>query len=402
MSNDFLKKIGDIKKANDKIFNSSLNNNETRNGIIFVYTPPKVGSTSLVSSLRISACNKFTILHIHDELMLKYFTGIQNVSIIEIIQYNKHIGKNVYVIDIYRTQIERNISEFFEKISCHHFNNSEENLNNYNIDKIISRFNYIFPYLPYDDYYMELFNIPLPDNFDFKKKYLYQVVNGIHYIKLRLKDSKDWGKILTEILGLEIVIVNDYQTENKVIGKLYERFKKDYKIPSNLLDSVKKCKFLSYYYSEKEQNEYLNEWSNKSTSYFEPYSKEQYTHYLTICLENQYICDLDSNHYIDFGCLCKLCSDKRQNIFQRAKKGEKINEKINHSDLVNEFNKKQQINKYAVNNIQNISRIQFIKPNIPQNIKPNIPQNIKPNIPQNIQKNIKRVAIIHLMIHHYL
>ena len=111
MSNDFLKKIDEIKKANDKIFNSSTSKTAAINNIIFVYTPPKVGSTSLVSSLRISLSNTFSIIHIHDEIMLNYFTGIQNVTINEIIQYNKHIGKNVYVIDIYRTQIERNISE---------------------------------------------------------------------------------------------------------------------------------------------------------------------------------------------------------------------------------------------------------------------------------------------------
>jgi len=254
MNNNFLKKIAEIKQANDKIFNSI----ETKNNIIFVYTPPKVGSTSLVSSLRISLSKTFSIIHIHDEIMLNFFTGIQNVTINEIIQYNKYIGKNIYVIDIYRTQIERNISEFFEKLACHHFNNTEENINNYNIDKIINRFNSIFPYLPYNDYYTELYNIPKIEKFDFEKKYLYQFVNDIHYIKIRLKDSSEWGKILTTLLGNEIVIINDYQTTNKVIGKLYERFKKIYKIPSNLLDSIKNCKYLSYYYNEKERKEYLN------------------------------------------------------------------------------------------------------------------------------------------------
>uniref|UniRef100_A0A6C0IJM9 Uncharacterized protein n=1 Tax=viral metagenome TaxID=1070528 RepID=A0A6C0IJM9_9ZZZZ len=343
MNPDFFKKIDEIKKANDKIFNLSINKIETKKNIIFVYTPPKVGSTSLVSSLRISLSNTFSIIHIHDEIMLKFFTGIQNISINEIIQYNKYIGKNVYVIDIYRTQIERNISDFFENLACQHFNNSEENINNYNIDKIINRFNSIFPYLPYNDYYTELYNIPKLDNFDFNKKYLYQVVNNIHYIKLRLKDSSEWNKILTSLLGYEIVIINDYQTTNKIIGKLYDNFKKIYKIPSNLLDSIKKCKYLSYYYSEKERNEYLNTWESKVTSYFETYTKEQYDVYLKICLENQYLPNIDNNHYIDLGCLCKPCSIKRQELFQKAKNGTLISEKINHNDLVNEYNKKQLI-----------------------------------------------------------
>jgi hypothetical protein len=37
----------------------------------------------------------------------------------------------VYVIDVYRSPIERKMSEFFEKIADMHFNTTEENLNNY-------------------------------------------------------------------------------------------------------------------------------------------------------------------------------------------------------------------------------------------------------------------------------
>ena len=44
MNKDFFKKIDEIKQANDKIFNSISNKTETKNNIIFVYTPPKVGS----------------------------------------------------------------------------------------------------------------------------------------------------------------------------------------------------------------------------------------------------------------------------------------------------------------------------------------------------------------------
>jgi len=91
--------------------------------IIFVYCPPKVGSTTLVSSIRMSAFNKFTVLHIHDELMLKVLCNIDNVKVIDIIKYNKDLGKNVYVFDIYRSPIEQKISQYFEKLSTYHFNN---------------------------------------------------------------------------------------------------------------------------------------------------------------------------------------------------------------------------------------------------------------------------------------
>ncbi len=92
---------------------------------IFIYTPPKVGSTTLVSSLRISLGKSYNIIHIHDEIMLSVLTGIDGISVNNIIEYLASIGKNVYVIDIYRTPIERKMSEFFEKIAQYHFNNSE-------------------------------------------------------------------------------------------------------------------------------------------------------------------------------------------------------------------------------------------------------------------------------------
>ena len=100
------------------------------NNYVFIYTPPKVGSTTLVTSLRISLGKNYNIIHIHDEIMLNVLTKIHGVKINDLIKYLSNIGKNVYVIDIYRTPIERKMSEFFEKITAYHFNNSANNITN--------------------------------------------------------------------------------------------------------------------------------------------------------------------------------------------------------------------------------------------------------------------------------
>ena len=47
-----------ISESINKLFNTSTNN------YIFVYTPPKVGSTTLVSSLRISLSRSYNVIHI--------------------------------------------------------------------------------------------------------------------------------------------------------------------------------------------------------------------------------------------------------------------------------------------------------------------------------------------------
>jgi hypothetical protein len=226
------------------------------NNYIFIYTPPKVGSTTLVSSLRISLGKSYNIIHIHDEVMLSVLTGINNITINEIIQYLADSGKKVYVIDVYRTPIERKISEFFEKISPYHFNNTEENINKYSIQRVINRFNKLFPHLETGDHYFNKYDVPNIPLFDFSKKYSIQEFNNVNYIKLRLCDSQLWDKILSEIFVADIVLISDYKTQDKGISDLYNKFKNDYKLPKNYFEDIKNCRYFNFYYNEKERKKY--------------------------------------------------------------------------------------------------------------------------------------------------
>lgn len=158
-----------MEDANKILFQNE--NNLTIKNLIFIYTPIKVGSTTLVTSIRISTINKFTVLHLHDEDCLEVLTGIKNIKIKDIIIYNSMLGKNVYVIDVYRSPIERKISTFFELIEMH-FNNKEDEIINYSLNRINKRFNNIFLHIANDDYFMEKFDIKMPELFDFEKKYL--------------------------------------------------------------------------------------------------------------------------------------------------------------------------------------------------------------------------------------
>lgn len=363
---DFVERIEIIKEANCKLFNS--NTNPT---IVFIYTPPKVGSTTLVTSLRISASFKLTVIHIHDEIMLEVLTGIQNVSINDIIKYNAYIGKKVYVIDVYRSPIERKISEYFEKIADLHFNNTEENLNTYNISRIINRFNKIFPYLANEpDYFKEKYGlIEIPETFNFEKKYLIHEKDNITYIKLRLKDSNEWNKILQEIFDVNIVIINDYKTENKTIQNLYSQFKNEYKLPSNLYDFISNCKYLNYYYSSQEKEEYLNSWSQKTTTEVIPYTQQEYEFYISISLENKNYNKVQREHYIDNGCFCDPCRNKRREIFYKAKNGETTFEKIIHTDVVVEH--VNNVNLNIVNKVNTVNKLINKINNAKINNKPN-------------------------------
>ena len=330
---------------------------------VFIYTPPKVGSTTLVSSLRISLGNAFSVIHIHDDTMLSVLTGINNVTVNEIINYISQKGVNVYVIDVYRTPIERRMSEYFEKLAPYHFNNSEENINDYSLKRITDRFNKLFPHLANGDHYCDKYDIANPTQFDFEKKYTIQILNNIKYIKLRLDDSKLWSNILSSIFKQEVVLINDYQTTDKDICELYKRFKDEYKIPANYLELVKGCRYLKFYFSDKERKQYIQKWESKiQSSFVMSYTSDEYKFYMNLCLENQYINDIQTEHYIDNGCLCLYCSKMRKDIFYRAKNGETHFEKIIHHDAVNKgltqkINKLTILNKMITKSMLNKSKI---------------------------------------------
>ena len=324
---------------NQKLIEGSVNKlfDTTINNYIFIYTPPKVGSTTLVTSLRVSLGKSYNIIHIHDEIMLSVLTGITNVKINDIIYYLSNKGNNIYVVDVYRTPIERKMSEYFEKLSPYHFNNSEENITKYSMKRITDRFNKIFPHIENGDHYFEKYEIEEPIAFDFDKKYSLQEINKIKYIKLRLRDSELWGTILSNILKTDIIIIHDYKTEKKGIGELYNRFKNEYKLPENFLELIKGCKYFNFYNNEAERNNYLTEWNKKLDNSFISYTDTEYKFYINLCLENQHIQDIQLHHYIDNGCFCKYCNYKRKEIFLRYKEGEKNFKKIIHSDVINEI-----------------------------------------------------------------
>lgn len=313
-----VEKLKLLEQANEKMHITS----SCPNKIIFIYTAPKVGSTSLVSSLRLFAIDKYVTIHLHDEDMLKVITGISGITVEEIILYNKFLGKDVYVIDVYRSPIEHKISAFFEKIGTYHFNNYDDNINKYNINRVVARFNHLFPHLAIGDHFVDKYNIRVPDRFDYENKYLLIEQNGVSYIKLRLKDSHIWSTILSKLLKVQIFIVKDYESEKKKIKDLYLRFKENYKIPKNLLDSVMTCKYFNMFYSPEERDDYYNMWNAKSSPIeVLPYTDQQYKLYQQITMENSHLDFIQSNHYIDEGCRCMPCNTKRKEIAQKVMKG---------------------------------------------------------------------------------
>ena len=341
--------------------NELLHINKTQHKrLLFVYSAPKVGSTSIVTSLRIFGLENIDTIHIHDEEMLQVLGHIKGITINELILFNKYLGKDVYVINIFRNPIERKISSFFEKIGSYHFNTTDQNVNKYNVEKVINRFNNIFPYIETSDHFIDKYNITIPECFNYQQKYLLVKENDITYISLRLKDSVYWGTILTNIFGFNIRIVKDYESTNKPIKDIYNLFKQNYKIPINFLDEIINCKYLKYYYSSDELKEYYNEWNLKSTSLKNSYTQDQYRVYQEITLENTCFDKIQLDHYMDEGCGCKACSLKRLEISSKIMRGIYVNAKIIHNEAKTELIQKR---------VERANKINEAIRNIPQQVR---------------------------------
>lgn len=315
-------------KSDPNIFN--LENFTLYRDIVLLYSPSKVGSTTIASSIRTCASDKYFVMHSHDEIFLKI--GSENGKIVhynDLINnnnvFNKKYNRNrkIFVIDIFRTPLERKISEFFQHIAEFHFNNTEENLLSYDLNKIIERFNCVYNHLNSQDYFTQRFMLPHTVlntiKFDFDKKYMCYESNGVTYIKLRLDDVQNWGTILSELLGTEIIICPDYKTSDKIIGPLYKKFVSMYKLPENYLNSLMNCRQLKKYMTENERIEYLTKWKNQLGESFEGFSVEQFEFYTRLCRENNFYRLNTNDHYSDDGCVCSKCMDKRKMLIKYLK-----------------------------------------------------------------------------------
>ena len=78
----------------------------------------------------------------------------------------------------------------------------------------------------------------------------------------------------------------------------------------------------------------MNKFKENLSEPFTPYTRDECNFYTVLCLENQHISDLEVDHYLDCGCMCKLCKQKRSKMYLKLKNGEKITERIKHTEVI--------------------------------------------------------------------
>lgn len=283
----------------------------------------KPTSTNHIATPSKNCFNSFTVIHVHNEAMLKVLYKIDNVTIQEIIEFNsKFLKKNVIVFDIFRHPIEHKMSLFFEIIDTFHFNVGINDAKKLTVEKMINRFNKIYPHIVQEDYFQTIYGITdlITSEFDPIKGYMLVTSDsGVKYVKLRLCDAtKKWSSILTEILEQPVVVVKDNMTSSKkIINKLYEDFKGAYLLPINYFDLLQETSFP--YLSNFEKDVYFERWQNTGSAFL-PYTPDEYTLYLEISKENKHLNQYQTNHYLDSGCECPECCEKRAKLLSSVTK----------------------------------------------------------------------------------
>jgi len=319
-----LDKLMRLDAANRRLrLDSSEENSVRTQNIVFVYAAPKVGGTTLVSSLRLWAAARLTVLHIHDEAMLEAMgLGLGGgVSVMDVVRYNRYLGRNVWVIDVFRPPAERKMSEFFERLGDHHFNVSDETLAGYKFEKLERRFNRLWPWLATADPFSERYGCKMPAVFPHEERCLVVNEDGITFVKLRLCDADTtWDKILSALFSTEIRVVRDYEGAKKsVIGGLYEQFKAQYRLPGNYVSLLKEDRGLSYYYSAAEREAYLRKACERQGADRQPFSAAEYALYEELSLENAANWRIQFDHYLDCGCICRGCVAARTRIVAKVR-----------------------------------------------------------------------------------
>jgi hypothetical protein len=229
-----------------------------RDVTFFVLCGGKCGSTTLQYTL--NNYGKTMHIHSHEDFVQRYH--ITNYTIFDIIKINSKTHP-VYIIDSYRTPIERKISSFFNNITTH-----LPNYKKHKLRSIIKYFNagYIYRIEEYHpiDIAMDYFGVEKFSSFDFENKYNIRSKNNITFIKLRFQDISLWSEILSKILDKNIVINKQNLSDTKDYNKLYVKFKKYYYIPELYLNNfLLNDNQFKIYNTEKEQETYINEWKQR-------------------------------------------------------------------------------------------------------------------------------------------
>jgi len=192
---------------------------------IIVYCGGKCGSSTLTNTF---LNNNFKCYSTHDKKYFEYVCKCTNQdigkTIYDVIDFNLTKNKKLYIIDSYRTPIERKISSFFQNIELYIPDYKTKSINDiitiFNTNCLFNTENYHSI-----DEVMLHYGLDIFTDFNFEKKYNIKEKDNLVFIQIRFNDINEWSEILSNIFNKKIEIYNDNLSENKDYINLYKEFK---------------------------------------------------------------------------------------------------------------------------------------------------------------------------------
>jgi len=213
---------------------------------IYINCGGKSGSKTLEKTLS----QYYNCLHTHGNFYFqKYILKNTDYTLYDAIQKSMEHFDNVYVIDSYRTPIERAISSCFQ-------NKPNTTLENFNYNLLIGENYSCLEEILYE------FKLPPVYKFDYEKKHFFTKYKNLNIIKLRLSDINEWNKILTSIFKRPINIIPDNLSKNKKYYDNYIHFLNNIKIPTKYFQCLINSREFKIFNEKQEQLEYVKKWSS--------------------------------------------------------------------------------------------------------------------------------------------
>lgn len=221
---------------------------------IICLTGGKCGSTTLYCTFLANNYKTIKVHNHYDFIELFKYDGL--IELIDRCSSNKIL----YLIDSYRTPIERKISSFFENI-----NNNVPNYKNKSYKELIEIFN--TKYLnTIEEYHsinpiMEKYGLENFKTFDFNERYVIKKKGNIVFIKILFSDINEWDKILSKIFNKKIVIYSNNISSDKEYYSVYKEFKKNYKTKKTYINNIlKNDKEFKIFNTPEEQEIYIKKY----------------------------------------------------------------------------------------------------------------------------------------------
>jgi hypothetical protein len=179
--------------------------------------------------------------------------------VFNVIEESMKQKETVYIIDIYKTPIERKIFNFFYnmEIGIKSFSNYKK----YTCKQLIKYFN-IKHLQKIKDYTInrDIFNyLNIKETIKYIDNTGYQTYNykNIVVVKIYFENIEIWDKLFTKILGKEINLINSEFN----YYKRYKEFLKFYKVPKKyLLEVIQNDHEFHKFVSPQKRSEYINKW----------------------------------------------------------------------------------------------------------------------------------------------